>query len=83
MKAWGIDHDIFEHNDFANRIGTIIKIIKEKNPDVICLQEEQIDEKYSSFSQVENLKIVVSLSCPHCPHVVTAAQQMAISYNFV
>ncbi len=39
---------------------------------------EDIIEDIKSIKEKLNLKVVVSLSCPHCPHVVTAAQQMAI-----
>ena len=39
---------------------------------------QDIIEDIKSIDEKLNLKVVISLSCPHCPHVVTAAHQMAL-----
>ncbi len=45
--------NLWRYNDFENRINNIVSLIQERKPDVILLQETQIDEQYSAFSQVE------------------------------
>ena len=40
--------------------------------------EEDILKKVGKLKKQNNLKVCVSLSCHHCPHVVTAGQRLAL-----
>lgn len=48
--------NLWRYNDFDVRLLNIINLVKDKSPDVIFLQEVQIDESFSSLSQAEILK---------------------------
>lgn len=48
--------NLWRYYDFDIRLSNIINSIQDKNPDVIFLQETQIDEAKSPFSQVELIK---------------------------
>ncbi|MEK7453162.1 MAG: endonuclease/exonuclease/phosphatase family protein [Patescibacteria group bacterium] len=51
-----LDLNLWRYNDFENRLKNFLKVIKIKNPDVVFLQEVQIDTSISFFSQVEIIK---------------------------
>jgi endonuclease/exonuclease/phosphatase family metal-dependent hydrolase len=48
--------NLWRYYDFDLRLSNIEKVIKDKNPDIIFLQEVQIDISQSPFSQVEIIK---------------------------
>ncbi len=48
--------NLWRYYDFDIRLPNIIKAIQDNQPDVVCLQEVQIDPSVSPFSQVEILK---------------------------
>lgn len=48
--------NLWRYYDWENRFENIVESIKEKKPDVIFLQETQLDKEKNNFSQVEILK---------------------------
>lgn len=48
--------NLWRYYDFESRLVNFEKVIKDKNPDIIFLQEVQIDTTISPFSQVEMIK---------------------------
>lgn len=48
--------NLWRYYDFDSRLPRIIKVLQDKDPDVIFLQEVQINPKFSTFSQVELMK---------------------------
>jgi len=48
--------NLWRYYDFETRLPNIVKAVKAKKPDIIFLQEVQIDSAVSSFSQVEIIK---------------------------
>lgn len=48
--------NLWRYYNFAERLPALLSAIMKKSPDVICLQEVQIDKNHSPFSQVEILK---------------------------
>lgn len=48
--------NLWRYYDFNIRFSNIIRILKDKNPDIVFLQEVQIDTNFSPFSQVELIK---------------------------
>ncbi len=48
--------NLWRYYDFDKRLPNIIKAFKDKNPDIIFLQETQIDRSFSPYAQVEILK---------------------------
>ncbi len=51
--------NLWRYYDFDSRLSNLEKIIKTKKPDVIFLQEVQIDTTISPFSQVEIIKNIL------------------------
>ncbi|MDP2651686.1 MAG: endonuclease/exonuclease/phosphatase family protein [bacterium] len=48
--------NLWRYYDFDSRLPNIVKAIKETQPDVVCLQEVQINPAISPLSQVEIIK---------------------------
>ena len=48
--------NFWRYYDFDKRLPNVIAKIKQKSPDIVFLQETQIDESFSSFAQVEIIK---------------------------
>lgn len=48
--------NLWRYYDFETRLPNIVKAVKDKQPDIIFLQEVQIDSSISPFSQVEIIK---------------------------
>ncbi len=48
--------NLWRYNDFDIRFENLLKVISNKNPDIILLQESQIDQSFSRLSQVEIIK---------------------------
>lgn len=48
--------NLWRYYDFNSRLPNLVNVLMQKNPDIIFLQEVQIDTTFSSFSQVEIIK---------------------------
>ncbi len=48
--------NLWRYYDFDTRLSNLISVLKIKQPDIIFLQEVQIDTTFSPFSQVELIK---------------------------
>jgi exonuclease III len=48
--------NLWRYYDFDSRKQKIIKFLKKNDPDIIFLQEVQINQGFSPFSQVELIK---------------------------
>lgn len=62
------DLNLWRYNDFENRISSIVKNIENLQPDIIFLQETQLDLRYSTITQEEIIKNKLSADYRYSLH---------------